>query len=415
MKLARRPSGVARDYRALSASKRWRNALHALVRGLAKHLVLGNKHIGRTGYRTPLRTWAALPTALTALLFVQTVFGHGCIAVSGGGFCPLDLGIGLTQESGYLQPGDWRAFGIYRWFRSDRHFIGDDEFTLPNERDHEAINEAHYFELNLQRALTERVSVALIVPFVLYTRSTVHEHQFTGRYKTSASGLGDMRLTAYYWLIDPSEDPKGNLALGFGPKFPTGEFDAKDTFYTYDGPVGLPVDQSIQPGDGGWGFSLELDAFYRLSETLNGYLQGYYLFNPGNTNGVDTLIGDRNPYEAVNSISDQYVSRLGLAYAVYPKWGLTLGLGGRIEGVPVRDAIGGSDGFRRPGYAVFIEPSLNIAKNEWNFTLEVPVAVYRNRLQSVADQKLSDLTGIYIHGDAAFADYLVTASLSYKF
>lgn len=353
--------------------------------------------------------------ALPALFLVQPAFGHGCIAVSGGGFCPLDLGIGLTHESGYLKPGDWRVFGNYRWFRSDRHFSGDDEFTLPNDLDAEAINEAQYFELNLQRALSERLSVALIVPFVHYTRSTVHEHQFIGRYKTSASGIGDMRLTGYYWLLDPAANPKGNVAVGIGPKFPTGEHDAEDTFQTYSGPVRKPVDQSIQPGDGGWGFTLELDAFYRLTESLNGYAQAYYLFNPENTNGTETLVGERNPFEDVNSISDQYVARLGLAYAAKPEWGLTLSLGGRVEGVPAEDLIGDSDGFRRPGYAVFVEPGVSITKEAWNLTLEVPVAVYRNRVKSVADRELSDLTGLDIHGDAAFADYLVTASLSYRY
>jgi hypothetical protein len=185
-------------------------------------------------------------------------------------------------ETGYLQPGQWRVSGNYRWFRSDRHYIGDKEFKLPKDRGHEAINEVHYFEIDLQRALTERLSVAVTVSFVQNTRSTYHEHDFTGRYKTSASGLGDVRLTGYYWLLDPSENPKGNIALGFGPKFPTGEYDAEDTSYTAAGPVNKPVDRSIQPG-GGWGFTLLLDAFRRLTETLNAYLQAYYLFIPERT------------------------------------------------------------------------------------------------------------------------------------
>ena len=353
--------------------------------------------------------WIGLSLGLSS-----TAFGHGCIAVSGG-FCPLNLSNGLQEEVGYLQPGDWQAFGHYRWFRSSRHFIGDKEFRLPNQLGAEAINEAHYFELNLRRGITKRLSLALIVPFVHYSRSTVHEHDFTGRYTTSASGLGDMRLSAFYWLLDPQKKPKGNLALGIGPKFPTGAFDAKDTFHTAAGLVRKPVDQSIQPGDGGWGFTLELDGFYHLTDRIDTFFQGYYLFNPRNTNGVPTLIGYRNPFESVNSVSDQYVGQVGASYLIAPQWGLSLRLGARIEGVPVEDVIGASDGFRRPGYAVFVEPGISLSKGNWDMNLEVPIAVYRNRLKSVADRKLSALTGQDIHGDAAFADYLITASLSYNF
>ena len=312
--------------------------------------------------------------------------------------------------------GEWRASGNYNWFSSDRHFIGDEEFTLPNDLGHEAVNEANYFEVNLQRALTKRLSLGLTIPVVHYTRSTYHEHDFLGRFETSASGLGDIRMAAYYLLFDPDENPDGNIVLGGGPKFPTGEYDAEDTFQSVNGPVVKPVDQSIQPGDGGWGVTLEVDGFYRLWETVNAYLQAYYLFNPENTNGVPSLVdSSRNPFEGVNSIPDQYVARGGLSYVVNPDWGLTLSLGGLIEGVPAQDLIGDSDGFRRPGYAVFIEPGVTIARGKWYLSVTVPVAVYRNRVQSLADEKLSDLTGFYIHGDAAFADYLITASLSWKF
>jgi hypothetical protein len=43
------------------------------------------------------------------------------------------------------------------------------------------------------------------------------------RFKTSSSGLGDVRLAGYNWLLDPDANPDGNVALGFGPKFPAGE------------------------------------------------------------------------------------------------------------------------------------------------------------------------------------------------
>ena len=86
-----------------------------------------------------------------------------------------------------------------------------------------------------------------------------------------------------------------------------------------------------------------------------------------------------------------------------------MGLGGRIEGVPVRDLIGKSDGFRRPGYAVSVEPSLSFSRGAHTFSLAVPVAVYRNRQRSVADLISGGA------GDAAFADYIILVGYWRKF
>jgi hypothetical protein len=42
-----------------------------------------------------------------------------------------------------------------------------------------------------------------------------------------------------------------------------------------------------------------------------------------------------------------------------------------------------------------------------NLYAYVPVALERNRTQSYADKKRTEMTGVYAHGDAAFADYVV--------
>lgn len=78
----------------------------------------------------------------------------------------------------------------------------------------------------------------------------------------------------------------------------------------------------------------------------------------------------------------------------------------------MRDAIGDSDGFRRPGYSIYIDPGLSLSKKKWLFTLSAPVAVYRNRLRSLADERWTEDTGIYRHGDAAFADFIILASIA---
>jgi hypothetical protein len=94
---------------------------------------------------------------------------------------------------------------------------------------------------------------------------------------------------------------------------------------------------------------------------------------------------------------------------------LTVSLAGRIEGVPVYDLVGGSDGFRRPGYAISIEPGMSVTVKSWSFSLYTPVAVYRNRERSVPDLQQSAATETFRHGDAAFADYLVMCNFTKRF
>ena len=83
--------------------------------------------------------------------------------------------------------------------------------------------------------------------------------------------------------------------------------------------------------------------------------------------------------------------------------------GPRWEGVPAKDVFGDSLGFRRPGYAVSLEPGFQYAHAKWMLTANIGKAIMRDRTRSIPDR----ITGG--HGDAAFADYLWTASYSYRF
>jgi hypothetical protein len=342
----------------------------------------------------------AVVTAAFALLLSahSPALGQGCVAVRGGGLCLL----GVHDDAGYLEGGDWQLGLNYRWLHSDRHFRGSHEEKHRQEEGTEVINDSHFFDVGIFYGISSRFSAALTIPFVHSDRSSLYEHKGNAsgeRYHTQAGGLGDVRLTGYAWLWDPAKMPKGNISLGVGPKFPTGDFYATDIFIRQTGPELRAVDQSIQPGDGGWGFTAEISGFVALFHRTSLYVQGGYLFNPENVNGTPTYRG--NPYEAVTSIPDQYFGRVGVSYYLVPSWGLSVSLGGRIDGVPVRDAIGDSDGFRRPGYSIYVDPGISIAKNNWIFSLTGPVAVYRNRERSLADIRWTEDTGIYRHGDLA--------------
>ena len=65
----------------------------------------------------------------------------------------------------------------------------------------------------------------------------------------------------------------------------------------------------------------------------------------------------------------------------------------RAEGLRRYDLIGRSDGFRRPGVEMFVEPGVTYSSGRNSISVNVPIAFYRNR-------KPDPYTGA--RGDATF-------------
>lgn len=319
----------------------------------------------------------------------------------------LDTPVFGVRET-YAGPNRWQFSTSWRHQRSDRHFRGSHEEANRQAEGSEVINTINLLELGIHYNPTEQWSFALAVPFLMAERSNPIRGAngvVIDRTVTEANSLSDITLMARRQIWKPREHPNGNLSVGLGVKFPTGDYDAEDTRTRLVN--GLPVasvesvDQSIQPGDGGWGMILDFQAYQRIQDSGGAlYASGAYLINPRNTNGTPTFRGSLG--EEIMSVADQYLLRAGASYAG-PSWkGFGFSLGGRVEGVPVEDLIGDSDGFRRPGYAVSVEPGLGYSRGPHSVSLSVPVALYRNRTRSVPDRAVPGR-----HGDAAFADYLV--------
>ncbi|MBT3193586.1 MAG: hypothetical protein HN341_13640 [Verrucomicrobia bacterium] len=299
--------------------------------------------------------------------------GQGCMAVRGSGHCPGLMHADLKPTALASTASVWQVSLGYRWFKSDRHFVGDNERHLPRYRVVE--NRSSFYDIGLHRTLSDRLSVALTVPFVYSQRRASYEHDNVHRYATHASGLADVRITGYVWLFDPRSRPRGNIRIGAGPKFPTGDYDVQDTFHSPTGRVRRAVDQSIQPGDGGYGFTVEALGVLQLTPSFSGYMQGFYLFNPEEENGVRTDIVTDNPYFRTMSITDQYMARAGIAFKRPPDGGLAAELGLRLEGIPHEDVLGGNEGFRRPGYTVSVEPGINLTYGACEISFSLPVAI----------------------------------------
>jgi hypothetical protein len=327
-----------------------------------------------------------------------------------------------TEHKTPQQPA-WTLGINSRYFKSYKHFVGTKEQHERVANGTEVINHFTSTEFGLIRNLNNQWSVALYAPVINNLRSSLYEHYGNtskspqARRETRSFGLGDVRLAAYYWFVDPAKMSRANVQLGAGLKLPTGDYRVQDYFYRNDSTKVLGfVDQSIQLGDGGTGFTLEANTYLNLSAHTSLYANGFYLFNPREHNGVSTARGG-TPSAAqlaygsdVMSVPDQYMARFGASYMAGP---LSLSGGFRIEGIPAKDAFGGSNGFRRPGYVIAAEPVAAYRVKSTQFYLSVPVALERNRIQSVPDKIRTEKTGTYFKGDAAFADYSINLGVSF--
>jgi hypothetical protein len=316
------------------------------------------------------------------------------------------------QANPYETKGQWRISANYRWQKSDRHFRGIHEEPIRQQEGSEVINRVHLFDLATTYALSDRTTISLSLPFVLADRSQAirdSNRVVIGRFSTQASGLGDISLVGRRWMFDTTKHLNQNLSLGLGIKIPTGDYDVTDTFVTNaSGSTAIrTVDQSIQPGDGGWGAILDVQGFRAIGSKMTMHAAGTYLFNPRETNGVPTFRGRAS--EAVMSVADQYLVRVGASAPLSRQGGLAGSLSARIEGVPPHDVFGSSNGFRRPGYALSIEPGVVISRGKSTVSFSIPIAWKRNRQPSVPDN-IDDTIG-----DAAFADYVVLTGYTYTF
>ena len=348
-----------------------------------------------------------------------TIFNHtnakaqGCVAIKSNG--PFSVMIHPEHDT---TSKSWEFTTSYRYFRSYKHFKGTAEQTQRQVIGNEVINHQSTVDLNLTRNFNQFWSLSVGLPYLINSRSSLYEHGFKERHSSFSNGIGDMRIVANRWLFNSHAATKGNIQVGLGVKLPTGNDNAQSNFYNVT-PQVRPVDQSIQLGDGGFGIIAEANGFLNFNHWFSGYTNLFYMSNPRNTNGTRTYRETLSPLlsnEAISSVPDQYLARLGVNFTLGGALNaLTLSLGGRMEGIPVYDLIGKSDGFRRPGYIISAEPSLSYSFKRMYIFASIPVALKRNRLQSVTDKENSVKTGTYVIGDAAFADYALNFGVSFKF
>lgn len=386
-------------------------------------------------------------TIVLSAFFVANVNGQGCVAVRAmGGNNPM-------STAGYTLPkGEWQIGMGYRYFHSWRHYVGTEEqherqttgggHTASGKERGNAVNIfSHAFDVNFSYGLTDRIQLNASVPWVHNERSQVLRQRApaevdTFRYSVYAKGFGDVRVSASYWIFDPAKAHNGNLSLGLGLKLPTGSYKKEDVAPQADGTkMKVMMDQALQPGDGGLGVSIELQGFRKIYKGIYGFVNGYYLFNPRESNGsfksAPTVVKDPNDSQVTLATltgyneyasPDQYFARGGIMTSIL-KSSLTLSVGGRIEGIPAYDVFGGQVAYRRPGYVIAVEYGATFRHKNHSLGLIVPFNLVRNRIQSAADLKSQKIQNdsldegekkVHVQGDAAFADYSINLNYSYR-
>lgn len=323
-----------------------------------------------------------------------------------------------ANASPYSQPGEWQLSLSTRNLVSNDHYRNGEEQLQRQELQNYVTNHQHLVDVNVSRAFSERFSMAIGIPYVNSSWAS-RDPRFPlpaprREVEQNGRGLGDISISGRYWLFDTQTHQDWNVSAGTGVKMPTGNSEEQDFFVDSRGqnPQMRYVDQSVQPGDGGWGIMLETAAFKRFNRVL-AFGSASYLANPKNISDTPSLTLARLPAGATpnpsqfdrlyNSVPDQYVVRLGGTMAVWK--GFAASVAWRLEGLPRYDLLGDSNGFRRPGKAMFIEPGFSYSWGQQNFSFNVPLGYFYHRYPDPNTE---------LEGDATFPRHIFLASYSLK-
>ncbi len=314
---------------------------------------------------------------------------------------PVSLG---GEDFTYHRRGEWELTIAYRRLESTEWFIGRQKSSSLAPGGRSPIFKINTLIADVAYAVDDRFRVRLSLPMSKASFSRVWaDNAF---HEQTTTGIGDATLTGEGWLFAPRNHRHGNIALGVGVKAPTGSHRRASQFYTATGAVDFPADQTIQPGDGGWALILQGQGFRRLTDRTSAYASGSYMVSPKARSDVRFQPNSATYW----AVPDVYSARLGMAVAALPDQGLTVNLGGRVDGIPIRDLFGGGDDstIKRTSYVVFADPGLSFTRGSGTLTLSVPYRLMVNRQKSLLERRTSGTNG------GGFARYLVFASYAHR-
>lgn len=293
--------------------------------------------------------------------------------------------------------GKWQLSAGWRQSSADRSFF----------KSHVNHNFTHLWDPELRLSIldttaaykvNDRVSVIATMPIVmnkfsqLFPPLGVDKGQ---RLSWSPSGIGDISVYSQSWLLKPIDHPFCNVALGAGIKIPSGDWNVQGLLPNLNGQgyISRAVwPPSVMPGDGGTGIIIGGTAFktFRKPLRLRGqtvFASASYLCNPRDTNGTSSIVSSLGVPLApqflnrlTNSVTDSYNLQVGASIKIPGTWDKPRlkGLRGRLvygwQGIPTHDLIGGSNGYRQPGYTMSFAPGFAYAYKNNLVIADVPIA-----------------------------------------
>ncbi|MBD3162440.1 MAG: hypothetical protein GF328_10065 [Candidatus Latescibacteria bacterium] len=229
--------------------------------------------------------------------------------------------------------------------------------------------------LGIEYDAAPRLTLVGEIPFV----HTEQSREFGGVAGTmKASGLGDVRLLARYWIADRRDGLRWYASAGL--RLPTGESDG--TFRAQNGSL-VTKDLAAQAGTGNYAGILEVGGSRPIGPRFALGFSARYVFTPEATtvNNFRHELTGNGPEK--NSDSDAANARLTLSAPLGSGNGRWSRLAARVLAdvawVPYDDLIGETEGFRRAGPIVLAGPGLSWAPGEaWSLSAAVPLTVYRD-------------------------------------
>jgi hypothetical protein len=366
------------------------------------NMTKGRDFLAQSGTKTSEKRRTRLMLAaitFAAILWAPRVLAQGCEPIRYT--MPVRLG---GEGDAYQASKELQLTLAYRRLVSKDWFVGTEQNSSLAPGGQSPVFRIHTLVADVAYALTDRIRLNASLPFskgslsATYPDGAVHEQH--------ATGIGDLSVVAEAWLAEPRSHAGGNVAVGLGFKAPTGSHTKESQYYTASGPVPFPADQTIQPGDGGWSALVHAKAFKQMSERSHVYGFGSYMVSPKARSNVERVPGSGLHW----SVPDVYSAKAGAALSVLPDRGLSVSLGGRIDGIPVRDLIGGGDDstVKRASYVVFADPGLSLSIGQGTMTLSVPWRLMVNRKKSLFEERTNALNA------GGFAKYLMFLAYSYR-
>ena len=124
-------------------------------------------------------------------------YSQGCVAIRNVAGISPDL---LFEN---INQGDKFIFNMTnRYFEASKSFRGDKSFS-----DTLVTNRIYTMNISVLRILNNGWSLGLSVPIAANSRNNGADHKGPlsfPKYTTRAFGLGDIRISVYKWILDPS-------------------------------------------------------------------------------------------------------------------------------------------------------------------------------------------------------------------